>query len=33
MNYAVVYTKQAQTELLRFPDKIQRQLATKISRL
>jgi len=33
MNYAVVYTKQAQTELLRFPDTIQRQLATKISRL
>ncbi len=33
MNYAVTYTKQAEIELLGFPPKIQRQLATKIARL
>ncbi len=33
MNYAVVYTKQAEAELLGFPPKIQRQLAAKIARL
>lgn len=33
MNYAVAYTKQAEAELLGFPPKIQRQLATKIARL
>lgn len=33
MNYTVAYTKQAQTELLGFPTKMQRQLAAKIARL
>lgn len=33
MNYTVAYTKQAETELLGFPAKIQRQLARKIGRL
>ena len=33
MNYTVTYTKQAEAELLGFPVKIQRQLASKIARL
>ena len=33
MKYAVTYTKQAETELLAFPVKIQRQIATKVARL
>lgn len=33
MDYVVVYTRQAETELLGFPAKIQRQLAAKIARL
>ncbi|HXA80526.1 MAG TPA: type II toxin-antitoxin system RelE/ParE family toxin [Opitutaceae bacterium] len=33
MKYTVTYTKQAETELLAFPVKIQRQIATKVARL
>ena len=33
MNYEVAYTRQSEAELLAFPPKIQRQLATKIARL
>ena len=33
MKYVIVYTRQAETELLAFPGKIQRQIASKIARL
>jgi mRNA-degrading endonuclease RelE of RelBE toxin-antitoxin system len=33
VNYTVVYTKQAEGELLAFPAKIQRQISLKVARL
>lgn len=33
MKYVIVYTRQAEIELLAFPGKIQRQIASKIARL
>ena len=33
MKFAIVYTKQSETELLAFPAKIQRQIAAKVARL
>jgi mRNA interferase RelE/StbE len=33
VKFVVAYTKQAEAELLAFPEKIQRQIASKIARL
>ncbi len=33
MTYVIVYTRQAEIELLAFPGKIQQQIASKIARL
>ena len=33
MKYKIVYTKQAEAELLAFPAKFQRQIANKVARL
>ncbi len=33
MNFTIEYTRQAEAELLAFPEKIQRQLVKKIARL